>query len=94
MLTMKITNDGDAHARLKGSAYIKDEAGDIVVESPIATVVLDSSQRDYSLKFQELEQLTKGENYTIEFNLNNSFTPQNKFKSMDVPIAPLAFVAP
>ncbi len=94
MLTMQINNDGDAHARLKGSATVKDSAGNMVLETPLSTVVLDGGQRDYNVKFQEVEKLTKGANYTIEFDLKNSFAPQNKFKSTDVPIKSVDFIAP
>jgi len=94
MITMQINNEGDAHARLKGNAVVKDSAGKVVMETPLSTVVLDGGHRDYNVKLQEADKLTKGENYTIEFDLKNSFSPQNKFKATDIPIKSVDFVAP
>ncbi|NNC36753.1 MAG: hypothetical protein EX271_06290 [Acidimicrobiales bacterium] len=94
MLTMSIKNDGDAHARLKGTAYIKDNSGEVVAESPLSTVVLDGSEREYSVKFDNMDELVSGSKYDVDFTFQNSFAPQFKFKSVDVPVESVSFFAP
>jgi len=94
MLTMSIKNDGDAHARLKGTAYIKDKAGEVVAESPLSTVVLDGGVRDYKVKFESMENLVSGSEYDVNFKFQNSFAPQNKFRTVDVPVEQISFFAP
>ena len=94
MLTMVIKNEGDAHARLKGSAFIRDKSGEIVAETPLSTVVLDRGVRDYQVKFESLDGLIKGQEYKVNFKLTNSFSPQNKFKATDIAVSELSFFAP
>ncbi len=94
LLTMSIRNDGNAHARLKGTAYVKDKSGKTVAEAPMSVVVLNQGTRDYSLNLNNLEGLTSGTDYRIEFDMKNTFAPQNKFKATKVDIAPLGFRAP
>lgn len=92
-LTMKIKNEGDAHARLQGTAFVRNSAGDIVSETPLSTVVLDNHERRYDVKLIEPEKLTSGE-YSVDFDLNNTFTPQNKFRATDVDVSSITFVNP
>ena len=92
MLTMEIKNVGDAHARLQGNAYIKDASGDIVGETPLNAVVLDGGERTYNVKLQDAEKLAAG-SYKIDFDLNNSFVPQNKFRTTAVPVTSVEYVA-
>jgi hypothetical protein len=94
MLTMSIKNEGDAHARLKGTAYVKDKSGKVVTESPLSTVVLDGGVRDYKVKFEEMDGLVPGNEYEIDFDFQNSFVPQNKFKTVNVPVERVSFFAP
>jgi len=94
LLTMSIKNDGDAHARLKGTAFVKDKNGKIVAESTMSAVVLDQGTLNYALNLDGLEGLTSGTDYRIEFDMKNTFAPQNKFKATRVDIAPLDFRAP
>ncbi len=94
MLTMEISNEGDAHARLLGSAYVKTADGEVVAETPLSTVVLDSSERTYNVKLEGMDTLEKGKNYVIDFKMNNSFAPQNKFRAMNVDISSLDYQTP
>jgi len=94
LLSMSIRNDGDAHARLKGTAFVKDKTGETVAETPMSVVVLDQGTRNYVLNLDNLEDLKPGADYRIEFDLKNTFSPQNKFKATKVDIAPLDFRAP
>jgi len=94
VLTMEIKNDGDAHARLQGTAFVKDTAGEIVTETPLNAVVLDKGERTYSVKLQDIEGLESGQNYIIDFSLKNTFAPQNKFRAMNIDIAPIDYVLP
>ena len=91
MLTMKIQNEGDAHARLQGLATIKNAAGETVSETPLSTVVLDRHSRTYDVKIVDGENITAGE-YSVEFDMNNIFAPQNKFRSTDVDVDTITFV--
>ncbi len=93
-ITMSIRNDGDAHARLKGAALIKDKTGETIAEAPISAVVLDQATRNYVLNLNGLEGLNSGQDYKIEFDLKNTFVPQNKFRATQVDIAPLDYRAP
>jgi len=94
MLTMTIKNDGDAHARLKGTAFVKNTSGDTVAEMPMSAVVLDQGERNYVMRFHDLEGIEAGEKYNIDFKVNNSFSPQNKFKSTPVVIQSIDYQAP
>ena len=92
VITMKIKNDGDAHARLQGTAYIKSNDGKVVAETPLNAVVLDGGTRTYNVKLENIAQLDAG-NYSIDFDLNNTFAPQNKFRSMAVDVNSVEYVA-
>jgi len=92
-LTFKIKNDGDAHARLSGTAMIKNSDGELVSETPLSTVVLDRHERTYDVKIVAPEGLPAGR-YSAEIEMNNTFAPQNKFRSTPVEVAPLLFEAP
>ena len=94
LLTMQIKNDGDAHARLKGTAFVKDKKGVVVGETPLSTVVLDRGVRSYNVKLENIEGLKSGEEYAIDFELHNSYSPQNKFRTTDVPVKSVSFFAP
>ena len=94
MLTMTIKNDGDAHARLKGKALIKDKAGETVGELPISAVVLNKGIRNYVMKFDDVEGLQSGTEYQVDFSMQNTFSPQNKFKSTPVDIQSVKYHAP
>ena len=92
-LTFKIKNDGDAHARLMGTALIKNASGELVSETPLSTVVLDRHARKYDVKIVAPEGLPAGE-YTADIELTNTFAPQNRFRSTPVEVAPITFVNP
>ncbi len=92
LVTMHIKNEGDAHARLQGTAFVKDQAGDIVAETPLNAVVLDGGTRTYNITMNEMAELESGK-YTIDFDLNNTFAPQNKFRATSVPVNTLDYVA-
>jgi len=89
---MQIKNEGDAHARLQGTAYLKDAEGDVVTETPLNAVVLDGGKRTYDIALKDVAELESGQ-YTIDFDLNNTFVPQNKFRAADVPVDSLDYVA-
>lgn len=91
-VTMQIKNDGDAHARLQGTAFLKDQAGEVVSETPLNAVVLDGGTRTYNVTMSDMTGLEAG-NYTIDFDLNNTFVPQNKFRATEVPVDTLSYVA-
>ncbi|MCF6220868.1 MAG: hypothetical protein L3J65_07125 [Robiginitomaculum sp.] len=93
-VTMTIKNAGDAHARLKGTAFIKDKSGETVAEMPMSAVVLDQGVRNYVMRLDEVEGVTSGNSYTIDFKMNNSFVPQNKFRSTPVDIQSIQYHAP
>ncbi len=92
-LAFEIKNNGNAHARLKGKALVKDENGKTIAETPLNTVVLDSSERNYKVKLDNIADLKKGEKYRIEFDLKNTFSPQTKFRAAPVEIKPIDFNA-
>ena len=92
LVTMEIKNDGDAHARLQGTAFLKDAEGEVVTETPLNAVVLDGGTRTYNISLKDAAQLEAG-NYTIDFDLNNTFVPQNKFRAADIPVDTLDYVA-
>lgn len=94
MLTMEIQNPGDAHARLQGTAIIKDDTGKVVAETPLSAVVLNEGERTYNVQLKDMDALESGKNYVIDFKLTNSFAPQNKFRAMNVGIAPLDYQRP
>ncbi len=94
VITMDISNPGDAHARLQGTAYVKNDAGEVVTETPLNTVVLDRADRIYNVKLEEFDKLEPAQNYHIDFDLNNSYAPQNKFRETDVAVDPLKFTLP
>lgn len=92
LVTMQIKNEGDAHARLQGTAYLKDSEGDVVTETPLNAVILDGGKRTYNIALKDVAELESGQ-YTIDFDLNNTFVPQNKFRAADVPVDTLTYVA-
>jgi hypothetical protein len=92
LVTMQIKNDGDAHARLQGTAFLKDASGEIVTETPLNAVVLDGGKRTYDIALKDVAELETGQ-YTIDFDLNNTFVPQNKFRAAAVPVDTLDYVA-
>ena len=91
ILTLEIKNSGDAHARLQGNAYIKDASGEVVAETPLNAVVLDGGERIYNVRLKDAETLAAG-NYKIDFDLNNSFVPQNKFRTTNIPVTSVEYV--
>jgi len=93
MLTLEIKNDGDAHARLQGAAYVKDQSGEIVAETPLNAVVLNEGERTYDVKLNDVDKLEAGSTYKIDFDLNNSFSPQNKFKKTNIAVKSIDYVA-
>ena len=94
MLTMTIKNEGDAHARLKGTAHIKDKAGETVAEMPMSVVVLDQGVRNYVMKLDDVEGINPGTDYRIDFQMNNLFALQNKFRATPVIIPSIDYHAP
>lgn len=93
ILTVDIDNAGDAHARLKGDIDIKDKNGDVVYSHPFNSVVLDGMSRNMQIALDKADNIVKGETYEVDFNVSNSFSPQNQFKTMPVPIKGLTFTA-
>jgi len=91
LLSLEIRNEGDAHARLRGTASIKDARGDTASETPLNVVVLDKSKRTYNIQLKGTEHLASGD-YIINFDLNNTFTPQSKLKQIEVPIESLPYI--
>lgn len=92
VVTMEIKNEGDAHARLQGKALVKDSSGEIVSETPLNAVVLDSGERTYNVKLENVAEL-EGGHYKIDFDLKNTFAPQNKFRAIPVDVASIDYVA-
>jgi len=92
MVTMEIKNEGDAHARLQGTALLKDEAGEVLGETPLNAVVLDGGKRTYNVDIAHFDKANSGK-YTIDFDLNNTFVPQNKFRSANVQVDSVEYVA-
>ncbi|WP_371398364.1 hypothetical protein [Fretibacter rubidus] len=93
-ITLEIKNEGDAHARLQGTAFVKNQSGDVVAETPLSAVVLDGGERTYNVKLKDMDALSSGGNYVIDFRMNNTFAPQNKFRAMNVGIEPLDYPRP
>ncbi len=91
LLTMEIKNSGDAHARLQGAAKVKNTAGDLISETPLNAVVLDGGERTYNVKLDKISELEAG-SYKIDVDLNNTFAPQNKFRSMAVDVGTIEYV--
>ena len=92
LITMDIRNEGDAHARLQGEALVRSASGDVLAEAPLNAVVLDGGRRNLPVRVREIADLEPGE-YTIDFRLNNSYVPQNKFKTTSVDVKSLTYVA-
>ena len=92
--TMQIANAGDAHARLQGNAFIKDANGEVVSETPLSTVVLDRHDRNYTVKVEQAENIDPSKPYTVNFELTNTFAPQNKFRSTPVAVEPIKINTP
>lgn len=93
-LTIEIKNTGDAHARLLGNAFVKDSSGTVVAETPLSAVVLDGGERSYDVKLKDLELLDTNQSYVIDFEMKNTFSPQNKFRATAIDIPPLDYKAP
>jgi len=93
IVEMKIKNDGDAHARLKGNAIIKTTSGQTVDKVPFNTVVLNQQKRTVGVNLSSSDKIVAGETYKVDFDLKNSFAPQNKFKTTDVPAKSVTFTA-
>ncbi len=94
LIRMNIKNDGDAHARLQGTAYVKNAGGDVVAETPLNAVVLNDGERAYDFKVDNEGALETGQSYTIDFSMKNTFTPQNKFRALNVPVDTLSYPMP
>lgn len=93
IVKMKIENDGDAHARIKGNAIIKSPSGETVDKVPFNTVILNEQNRTVDVNLSNSDKIISGETYHVEFDLKNSFAPQNKFKTTDVPAKSVTFTA-
>ena len=93
MVTMAIENEGDAHARLKGHAIIKNQNGETVDKLPVSTVVLNHHKRTLGVNLSSSEKTVAGETYKVDFDLKNSFAPQNKFKTTEVPAKSVTYIA-
>jgi len=91
-LTMHIENPGDAHARIMGDALVKNQSGDTIAKAPLNVVVLDDAERTYELNMKALSALDKGD-YQIEFDIQNMFAPQNKFKPLDISVNTIDFTS-
>jgi len=89
-LTLEIENPGDAHARIMGDALVKSTSGETLAKAPVNVVVLDDAERTYELNMQALSELEKGD-YKIEFDIQNMFAPQNKFKPQDIAVSAVDF---
>ena len=88
-----IANKGDAHARLNGHAIIKTESGETIDRLAVNTVVLDNHERQLGVDLSKSEKIISGETYKVDFDIKNSFVPQNKFKTTDVPADSVTFTA-
>lgn len=93
LVSMVIANDGDAHARLNGHAIIKSETGETVDKLAFNTVVLDHHTRTVDVNLSNSDKIVSGETYKVDFDLKNSFVPQNKFKTTDVDVNSVTFTA-
>ena len=93
LVTMKIENEGDAHARLNGHAIIKTSAGETIDKLAVNTVVLDNHERTIGVNLSKSDKVVSGETYKVDFDLNNSFVPQNKFRTTPVPVDSVTFTA-
>lgn len=72
MLGLRIENEGNAHARLRGSVEIETGSGEVATRAIENLVVLDQSARNYTVRLPaEL-----GENPSISVRLENTFAPQ------------------
>ena len=91
-LTVAVRNDGDAHARLQGEAVVRDAAGEVVTEVEVNSVVLDRSERIIQVAMPT-DAVPSG-SYTVDFNIRNSFAPQNGFRPLSVPVDSVSYVAP
>jgi len=89
-LTMQIENPGDAHARIMGDALVKSTSGETLAKAPVNVVVLDDAERTYELNMKALSGLDRGD-YKIEFDIQNMFAPQNKFKPLDLEVSSVDF---
>lgn len=94
LVALNIENQGDAHARLGGTAFIKSQNGDLVGETKLSTVVLDRGTRNYAFKLADFADLDAGAEYNVEFEMTNSFAPQNNFRGQPVSVPPLTFRTP
>ncbi|MEP6341872.1 MAG: hypothetical protein ABJ275_01035 [Maricaulaceae bacterium] len=93
LVSIEIENTGDAHARLNGHAIIKSSTGDTVDKVAVNTVVLDNHKRTIGVNLSGSDKLVSGETYNVDFDLNNSFVPQNKFRTTAVPVDSVTFKA-
>lgn len=93
LVTMKIENEGDAHARLNGHAIIKSTDGETLDKVAVNTVVLDNHKRTIGVNLSASDKIISGETYKIDFDMNNSFVPQNKFRTTAVPADSVTFTA-
>ena len=91
-LRMVVENEGDAHGRLQGLAYVKSASGDIVGEMEVNTVVLEHMTRRLDLAMPT-DSLAPGD-YTVDFELKNAFVPQNGFRPIAVPADSITYVTP
>ena len=89
---LKLANPGDAHARIEGVAKVKSGSGEVVKELEVSTVILDGAERNLTLDIGA-DDLSSG-TYEVEFDLDNTFTPQNNFRRMDLAPVSVEYVAP
>lgn len=90
LITLQIENEGEAHARLGGTAFMKNMKGDVMSETRLNAVVLGNGKRVYDVQLKDTEDLASGK-YTIDFDLNNTFVPQTKVRSVKVPVKRLEY---
>jgi len=93
ILTVDIDNPGDAHARLRGNVNIKDTEGELVYSHPFNSVVLDGKSRQLNIALDAADGVVPGEDYNVEFDINNAFVPQNQFKPKPISVAGVSFKA-
>ena len=91
-LRMTVKNTGDAHARLQGQAVVKSASGEVVHEVDVNGVVLDNAERHLDVSLAA-DNIPSG-SYTVDFNIRNSFAPQNGFRPVSVPVDSVSYVAP
>ena len=89
-VTLTLRNDGNAHARVKGTARLNAAGGETVGETEINTVLIEGQRRELAFGFGELPSGA----YEVEFDIDNVYAPQNDFRPVTIAAGPVSYVAP